>query len=515
LQRPEERDRRAETRNAIDRPRAGFGAAAECEDDSSVTALFPRGSAVAFLVAGAFFMENLDGTVVVTALPQMAASFGVHPIDLNIGVSSYVLTLAILIPASGWVADRFGARSVFAAAIAVFTIASVLCGLCESLTAFTVARVLQGAGGAMMVPVGRLAVLRTTEKHDLMSAIATITWPGLAAPVLGPPLGGFITTYASWRWIFFLNVPLGLVALALALRIVPRERRDTAGQFDWVGFVLTGAACFAVMYGLDLVGRGGASWSAAGLSIGGGVAAGATAAWHARRHAHPLLDFRALRVRSYAVTIWGGSLFRVAIASIPFLLPLLFQVGFGLSAFAAGLLVLAVFAGNLLVKPFTTPILRRFSFRSVLVVNGLLNAAAIFGCAFLTPATPVVVIVTLLFISGLTRSTQFTALGTLAFADIPEDRMSGANTLLNIAQQMAMGMGIALGAVALRIAALFEPSASGAISLANFHIAFVIAGLIALAGVFDAFSLDATAGDGVRRAKSAARSRRPRDASPA
>jgi EmrB/QacA subfamily drug resistance transporter len=476
-----------------------------------LTAFLPRGSAIALLVAGAFFMENLDGTVVVTALPQMAASFDVHPIDLNIGVSSYVLTLAILIPASGWVADRFGARLVFAAAIAIFTFASILCGLSESLSAFTVARILQGAGGAMMVPVGRLTVLRTTEKHNLMHAIAAITWPGLAAPVLGPPLGGFITSYASWRWIFFLNVPLGFVALILALRIIPNDRRDSATPFDWVGFVLVGAACFAVMYGLDLIGQEGASWPAASLSIGGGVATGAIAGLHAKSRAHPLVDFRALHTRSYAVTIWGGSLFRIAIASIPFLLPLLFQISFGLSAFMSGLLVLAVFAGNLVIKPFTTPILRRFSFRGVLIVNGLLNAAAIFACALLAPTTPVVIIVSLLFISGLTRSMQFTALGTLAFADIPEDRMSGANTLLNIAQQMAMGMGIALGAVALRIAGLLDPSASGAIPLAHFHIAFVIAGLFALIGVIDTLGLHPAAGDSVRRPKSVAHSSQEHD----
>jgi EmrB/QacA subfamily drug resistance transporter len=463
-----------------------------------VTAFFSPRSAIALLVAGAFFMENLDGTVVVIALPQMAASFGVHPIDLNIGVSSYVLTLAILIPASGWVADRFGARPVFASAIAVFTIASVLCGFCENLTAFTIARILQGAGGAMMVPVGRLAVLRTTEKRDLMRAIATITWPGLAAPVLGPPLGGFITTYASWRWIFFLNAPLGMVALILALRIIPKGRRAATGEFDWAGFVFTGVSCFALMYGLDLVGREGTSWSAAGLSMFGGIAGCAAAALHGKHQRHPLIDFRALRVPSYAVTIWGGSLFRIAIASIPFLLPLLFQVGFGLSAFATGMLVLAVFAGNLLIKPFTTPILRHFSFRGVIVVNGLLNAAAIFACALLTPATPVAVVVSLLFISGVTRSVQFTALSTLAFADIPEDWMSGANTLFNIAQQMAMGMGIALGAVALRLAGFFDSSAPGVIPLASFHIAFLIIGAIALIGLIDAWGLHPAAGDEIR-----------------
>ncbi|MGA2043251.1 MAG: MFS transporter [Roseiarcus sp.] len=479
-----------------------------------MTTSFSRGSAIALLVAGAFFMENLDGAVIVTALPQMAASFGVHPVDLSIGVSSYVLTLAILIPASGWVADRFGARPVFAVAIAVFTLASILCGFCESLPAFTIARILQGAGGAMMVPVGRLTVLRTTEKHDLMNAIATITWPGLAAPILGPPLGGFITTYASWRWIFLLNVPLGLVALVLALRLIPKRKPEETRPFDWIGFLLIGVGCFVFMLGLDLVGREATSWSVAGFSLIGGLAIGVIAALHAKRRAHPLVDFGALNVPSYAVTIWGGSLFRIAIGSIPFLLPLLFQLGFGLDAFASGLLVLALFAGNLLIKPFTTPILRRFSFRRVLIVNGLLNAAGIFACALLAPSTPAVVIVGLLFVSGMTRSMQFTALGALAFADIPADMMNGANTLFNVAQQLAMGMGIALGAVALRIARLVDASAAGAIPIASFRIAFVIVGAIALVGVIDAWGLHPNAGDEVRRPRSTL-GRQDSDASPA
>jgi EmrB/QacA subfamily drug resistance transporter len=409
-----------------------------------VTIHFSRSTAIALLVAGAFFMENLDGTVIVTALPQMADSFGVHPVDLNIGISAYVLTLAVLIPASGWVADRLGACRVFAAAIIIFTAASIICGLCESLATFTAARILQGVGGAMMVPVGRLVVLRSTAKHELIGAIATITWPGLAAPVLGPPLGGFITTYASWHWIFFLNAPLGLIALILALRLIPNAKEPTK-PFDRIGFTLTGVACFALIYGLDLVSRDGASWLAASLSIASALIAGGLGVLHARRKTHPLLDLRALSVRSYAVTIWGGSLFRIAISAIPFLLPLLFQVGFGFSPVESGLLVLAVFAGNLVMKPLTTPILRRSSFRTILITNGLLNAAGIFACAFLTPATPVFAIVALLFVGGMTRSMQFTALSTLAFAEVPEDAMSGANTLFNMAQQAAMGMGIAAG----------------------------------------------------------------------
>jgi len=462
----------------------------------------PGTTAIALLVAGAFFMENLDGTVIVTALPQMAASFRVHPVDLSIGVSAYLLTLAVLIPASGWMVDRFGTRRVFASAILIFTGASVLCGLCHTLTAFTLARVLQGIGGAMMVPVGRLVVLRSARKHELITAIATITWPGLAAPVLGPPLGGFITTYASWHWIFFLNVPLGILAFVWTLRLIPRAEPEGARPFDGLGFVLTGASCFALMYGLDLVSRGHSPWQWTTLFLLGAAAVGLAAAFHAARQAHPLMDFRSLRIRSYSVTILGGSWFRMAISAVPFLLPLLFQVGFGLSPFASGLLVLSVFAGNLVMKPLTTPILRRFPFRATLLVNGSVNAALILGCAFLTPATPVAVIVALLFASGLTRSMQFTALNTLAFAEVPESWMSGANTLFNMVQQMGMAMGIALGAVALRLAALLRPGAGsgipGAISLAHFHLAFLLIGAVALLEVFDVLGLDHRAGDGVR-----------------
>jgi EmrB/QacA subfamily drug resistance transporter len=461
------------------------------------------GAAISLLVAGAFFMENLDGTVVVTALPQMAETFGVHPVDLNIGVSSYMLTLAILIPASGWVADRFGLRTVFAAAIGVFTLASILCGYCHSLETFVLARILQGAGGAMMVPVGRLAVLRTTEKHDLLNAIAIITWPGLAAPMLGPPVGGFITTYASWPWIFFLNVPLGLIALPLALRLIPNTKSE-APQFDWVGFALTGAACFLIIYGVGLVGQNsGSPWFGA-TSVLSGVAFGIVAAAHARRRPNALLDFRALKIRSYAVSIYGGSLFRVAIATVPFLLPLLFQIAFGLSPFESGLLVLAVFAGNLGMKPFTTAVLRRWSFRRVLMVNGLLNAVAIFGCGLLTPETPLTIIVALLFVSGLVRSMQFTALAAIGFAEVPSGQMSGANTLQNIAGQLSMGLGIGVGALVLRIAGYFSLDPQGAVSLWSFHIAFFVNAAIALIGVADVFSLHDTAGEDVRLRSAAA-----------
>src|SRR6266851_755464 len=238
---------------------------------------------IALLVAGALFMEQLDGTVIATALPQMAKSFAVVPVDLNVGLSAYLLTLAVLIPASGWIADRFGARTVFASAIVIFTVSSILCGLSNTLWEFIAARVLQGIGGAMMVPVGRLIVLRNTEKQHLMAAIAYLTWPGLAAPLLGPPLGGLITTYASWRWIFFLNLPLGLIGIALALALVPNVRGEGRGPFDWPGFVLTGLAGFGLIYSLETIGRGGAHWPVASLLLAASLAIGVGAVWHALR----------------------------------------------------------------------------------------------------------------------------------------------------------------------------------------------------------------------------------------
>ena len=462
-----------------------------------------RISAIPLLVAGAFFMEMLDGTIIVTALPQMGETFGVAPVDLNIGVSAYLLTLAVLIPASGWAADRFGARRVFAGAIILFTLASILCGLCENLWEFTLARVLQGCGGAMMVPVGRLAVLRTTPKHDMIRAIATIPWPGLVAPVLGPPIGGFLTTYSSWRWIFFLNLPLGVIALALTVRLIPDGDGDKAKRFDHIGFVLIGASCLLLMYGLDLFSQAAGSGYLATVDVAAGFGLGVLAVRRAAGVIHPLVDFSALRFRSFATTILGGSLFRIAISAIPFLLPLLFQVAFGLSAFEAGLLVLAVFAGNLVMKPFTTALLRTFAFRTILLVNGVINALAIFACAFLTPTTPVALTIALLFVGGAARSMQFTALNTLAFADVLGAEMSGANTLFNVAQQLSMGMGIGVGAVALRLAGLIADGSSSSTSLAAFHVTFVIIGAIAIIAVADVVRLEPIVGDEIRLGKRA------------
>jgi MFS family permease len=336
--------------------------------------------------------------------------------------------------------------------------------------------------------------LRITEKKDLMRSIAYITWPGLVAPIIGPPLGGFITTYSSWRWIFLLNVPLGLIGIALAMLWVRNERENTARRFDWRGFALAGSACTSFMYGLELLGRQNAQWALALLFVGYAVWAGWMAVRHMRRIAHPLLDFECLKVRTFAIVIWGGSLFRIAISVSPFLLPLMYQIPFGLSAFQSGLLVLAMFAGNLLMKPVTTPVLRRFGFRTALVVNGLITAVLIFSFSFFVPQTPKPIMLALLFAHGLSRSMQFTSLNTVAFVDIPKSLMSSANSFFAVVQQMGMGMGVAVGAAALRLASFIHRENSAVPSLPDFHLAFALVSIIALLAVVDCFGLERNAG---------------------
>ncbi|VEC52909.1 Permeases of the major facilitator superfamily [Klebsiella aerogenes] len=408
-------------------------------------------SAPALLVAGAFFMEFLDGTVIATALPDMARDFGVTAVELNIGISAYLITLAVLIPASGWIADRFGARAIFTLALAIFTLASVFCGLSTEVHIFVAMRILQGVGGALMVPVGRLAVLRTTPKHQLIKAIATLTWPALVAPIIGPPLGGFITRYASWHWIFFINVPLGLAAIILSLRIIPDIRETERRSFDLSGFITTSVAMVSLVTAMERLGdRQPQIWPTLALAaLGFGCLLYSIR--HFRRAAAPMVRLDALQVPTFRVTMYGGSMFRASISAVPFLLPLLFQVGFGMDPFHSGLLVLAVFVGNLTIKPATTPLIRWLGFRRLLLINGALNVCSLLACALLTPQTPVWAIMLILYLGGVFRSIQFTGVSTLAFADVPAAQMSDANTLFSTASQLAVGLGITLGAIGIRL----------------------------------------------------------------
>lgn len=450
---------------------------------------------VTTLIAGAFFMENLDGTIIATALPQMARSFRASAVNLNVGMTAYMLTLAVFIPISGWVADRFGSRSVFATAIGIFTFSSLLCALSRSLTEFTLVRILQGIGGAMMVPVGRLIVLRTTPKNKLTEAIAYITWPGLTALVVGPPLGGFITTYASWHWIFLLNLPLGVVALILTLLWVENVRSEEKHSFDGITFVLAGFASAGAVYAMEKLGGEGVAWQVPALMLVLSLLSGATAILLARRNpSASLIDLESMRFKTYALSVYGASAFRIAVSVLPFLLPLMFQISFGLNAFHSGLYLLVMFAGDLSMKALVMKTLRSFGFRRILIVNGVLTSLSMAACALLNPATPPLVIAGVLFCHGALRSMEFTCLTTLAYTEIPPSRMSRANGFLSAVMQLSTGMGVAVGAVTLRMIAHANGHTAAAPHLRDFHYAYLVMAIVSLGPVLDSLGLPPDAG---------------------
>ena len=451
-----------------------------------------RPTLIALIVAAAFFMETLDGTVIATALPDMAKSFGVGAIQLSIGITAYMLTRAIFLPASGWLADRFGTRTVFGGAMALFTLASVACGLAPDFDSFIAARIVQGASGALMSPVGRLVVLRATEKRDLLRAAAITIWPGLLAPVVGPPIGGFISTYASWRGIFLLNVPLGIVGLIMVLRYVPQFREAKRQPFDLAGFALSGLALGTLMFGFDRIGV--REWAEAAVLIVMAVLFGVLAYRHLERHAHPLVELSALRVHSFWVGVWTGILFRMAVGATPVLLPLMFQRGFGMTAFAAGVLSLGYAIGNIGMKPLTSHILRRFGFRATLTADTVLSTLTIILCGLVTASTPSWLITLLLLLTGGFRSLGLTGLFTLPFVDVSPAQRTAANTLSNITWQVGTGLGVAFGSISLQASLLLRGAGEDALTLFDFRFAFVVVALIGALSLPGFISLSPHAG---------------------
>ena len=432
----------------------------------------------ALIVACALFMQNLDSTVIATALPTMARAFGAEPVHMNVALTSYLLSLAVFIPASGWMADRFGARNVFRVAIAVFTLGSVLCGSAESLPELVVFRVLQGFGGAMMVPVGRLLLLRNVPKSELVAAMAWLSTPALIGPVVGPPLGGFITTYFSWPLIFDINIPIGIAGIVLVTMFVDDVREPSEAAFDWLGFALSGLALSCLMYGFETTGRGVVplQQSIAMLAVGGAVALGYL--MHAAHCPAPLLDFTLLRYRTFLVSVIAGTLFRIGVGAIPFLMPMMLQLAFDRSPLQSGLITFASSAGALVMKPVAMAVLRRFGFRDTLLVNGALAAVLLGLCGAFRPAWPVAAIYLVLLAGGFFRSLQFTAYNALAYGEIPRARMSAATSLYSTIQQVSLTLGVSIGAAALAVAMALDGHARPGV--ADFSLGFLVVALFSL-----------------------------------
>jgi EmrB/QacA subfamily drug resistance transporter len=405
----------------------------------------------AFIIATALFMENMDGTVISTALPAIALDLHEDPIVLKLALTSYMLTLAVFIPASGWVADRFGARTVFCSAIVIFTVGSILCGASTSLGTLIAARVFQGLGGAMMVPVGRLVLLRSVPKSDLVNAMAYLTVPALIGPVAGPPLGGFITTYFHWRWIFWINVPIGIIGVLLALKFIQNLREQAVPRFDFKGFILSGVGLLSLISGLSMIGRGIAPvWEVVAMVLIGALALAAYVR-HAGVNEDAIIDLKLLKISTFFAGVGGGFIFRIGIGAMPFLLPLLLQIGFGLTPFQSGSLTFATAAGALAMKFTASTALRWFGFRQTLIVNGLISGAFLAACALFTPSTPHWALLLTLLAGGFFRSLEFTALNAISYADIDPPRMSRATSFASVSQQMSGAVGVAVAAVCVEL----------------------------------------------------------------
>jgi EmrB/QacA subfamily drug resistance transporter len=444
------------------------------------------------IVGCALFMQTLDSTVIATALPVIARSMHEPPLRLNLAITSYLLSLAVFIPISGWAADRFGARSVFRLAIALFTLGSIFCGISSTLTELVFARILQGFGGAMMVPVGRLVVLRIVPKSGLVDAMAYLTIPAVLGPVVGPPVGGFIVTYSSWRWIFLMNVPIAILGMILVTLYIPDIKEEETVPLDFRGFVLTGIGLAGLVFGFETIGRAMVPVSLVmTVMTAGGLCVGLYAL-HARSVANPIVDLTLMRIPTFAASVLGGGLARMGIGALPFLLAMLLQLVFGLSPFASGMITFTSAIGALSMKFTVGPIVRRFGFRTVLIGNGVISGLVLISYAMFRPGIPKSLMIGTLLAGGFFRSLQFTSLNTVAYADVSQAIMSGASTLSSMAQQLFLSLGVTIAALVLHLSLTLRGGT--ALNAGDFGKAFIAIGVLSLASTLFFVPLEHHAG---------------------
>ena len=438
-----------------------------------------RNRIVPLIVATALLMENIDSSVLSTSLPEIAQDLGSDPIHLKLVLTTYLLALAVFIPASGWAADKFGAKRVFRAAIVVFAAGSIACGLSQNLIQLVLARALQGLGGSMMVPVGRLIVLRATPKAGLVGAMAWLTVPALLGPVMGPPLGGYITTFWDWRWIFWINIPIAVFGAILTTILIPNIRETDVRGFDGLGFLYLGPGLAGFMTGVTLLGLGLATPLLVAGFILGGLLLTAMYVRHALRIEEPMVDLRLLRLPTFQINATAGTLFRIGTGALPFLLPLMLQLGFGLTPFQSGMLTFASGAGALMMKFAAQRLLKQFGFRQVLMANAVVSTLFILAPAFFTPETPWMVMLLVLFVGGLSRSLQFTSIAAISYADVPAEKLSNATSFSSVLQQLSGSVGITVAAMTLEATAW--ATGGQATDLANFPIVFSVVAALSLA----------------------------------
>ncbi len=446
-------------------------------------------------IAAALFMENMDSTIIATSLPAMARDLGADPIVLKLAFTTYLLSLTVFIPVSGWMADRFGAKLIFRVAIAVFTLGSISCGLATSLGGLVAARALQGIGGAMMVPVGRIILLRAIPKSELVDALAWLTIPALIGPLVGPPIGGFITDTFGWRWIFWMNVPFGVAAIGFATWFMPETGVDRVPPLDVTGFVLSGLGLSSMIFGLTVSGRDLLPGYLPAALMAFGAVMLAVYVRHARLAKAPILDLRLLRIETFKAGVVGGSLFRLGVGAVPFLLPLMFQLGYGLTAFQSGMITCAAAAGAISMKVAAAKLIRRFGFKRLLLTNGGLAGLSIAVMGLLTGTTPFLLAAAVLFIGGFLRSLQFTAMNAMSYADIDNEKMSYATSLYTVAQQVSLSAGVVIAAFVLEAAQWWRGET--ALQPMDFTIAFMTVAALSLLTLSQFRHLDADAGSSV------------------